>query len=115
MPKKLEEVYYCDFCESKREKEDIILECMSPRYDPAASEMDLKSAGGVHHKLQSVIRLTDQVGAKRNTLETGGAVMCKDCLAKTVGFGSWNDLRHGASLVKIEQDNKYKRGGPGDR
>lgn len=115
MPKKLEEVYYCDFCKGKHEKDDIILECLTPKYDSSASEMELRTASGVHPRLHSVIRLTDQVGPKRNTFEIGNAVMCKDCLAKQVGFDSWKDLRSGAIMVKVERDRKDERGGPGDR
>lgn len=115
MPKKLEEVYYCDFCKAKREHEDIILECMAPKYDPAATELQMRGVGPIHALMHSVVRFTDQVGPKQNKFEIHNAVMCKDCLAKMVGFSSWKDLRHGATLVKVEEDNQNRRGGPGDR
>jgi hypothetical protein len=116
MPKKIEEVYYCDFCKAKKEPEDIILECVKPVLQPE------NVPANRHHELGALpphavssIRITDHVGVKRNTFQISNAVMCKDCLAKQVGFDSWNDLRKGAGLVSAEHDRQNQRGGPFDR
>lgn len=109
---KIEEVIYCDSCEKRVERSFVGLLCEKPRVSASpATHVEVDDERSV-----SVVTLGHFQG---HTVELANQALCKNCLAKAVGFDSWSELQKAKDMLAASEkeriDAMYRRGGPYDR
>lgn len=113
MVRKLETICYCDICSSKVDEQDVFVSAERPvKKDVVCVRSEWPNNGA----LRSYVPSTDEylstfrvgLGTKRTEVMQD-AIVCKECVAKSLGFENWAQLNLALSLVKAREEERNRR------